>query len=196
MIHPVKGIPGMSSKKFLILCVLISLASHAAMLSLTGLINMRGNPPKEDVMTINLKDPPDNTNKVIEQEKESPPAPQPTKDRLDRQQSAPEETIDLGSIDVKYAPYLKKIKQKIESVWTYPQGAFAREEEGTTVVKFSISRSGDIVSNNILTSSGSDSLDQGTLYVVRSAAPYDPFPREIDLPRLNIIAKFHYRLSE
>ena len=81
-------------------------------------------------------------------------------------------------------------------MWTYPQSALEREEEGTAVLKFSINKSGALIATRILTSSGSKSLDQGVLHVVQSAAPYDPFPRELELSRLHIIARFHYKLAE
>ena len=107
-----------------------------------------------------------------------------------------EDTVDLGSIDPRYTPYLKKIKTKIESIWVYPQAAFEQEEEGVAVVKFSISESGDLLASGIEESSGSNYLDLGALDVVRSAAPYDPFPRDFMLSQLNIVARFQYKLVE
>jgi protein TonB len=107
-----------------------------------------------------------------------------------------EETVDLGSIDIKYSSYLKRIKKKIEDIWIYPKAAFDREEEGVAVVKFSIGEGGDITSSSILESSGHNYLDEGALDVVRSAAPYDPLPREFNISQLNVVARFQYKIVE
>ncbi len=187
----------MPSKKVLILSILISLASHVVMLSLTGLINMQGKSLQEEVLTIHLKDPPvNNTDKTPKGKEEAKPVPPIVKENTNSYRNIREDTVDLGSIDARYTPYLKKIKQKIETLWQYPRSAFEKEEEGITVVKFSVNRSGALVASGIVTSSGSIFLDQGTIDVVRSAAPYDPFPPEFDLSQLNIIARFQYRLAE
>lgn len=186
----------MPPKKLLILFILISFAIHMVMLSLTGLINMQGESPREEVLAIHLSDPPGNTNQSPEGKEETKTAQPIVKKSPDPHGSIREATVDLGSIDLRYTPYLKKIKQKIETIWKYPKRAIEKEGEGITVVKFSINRSGALVASGIVTSSGSIFLDQGTIDVVRSAAPYEPFPPDIDLSQLNIIARFQYRLAE
>jgi TonB family protein len=196
MMRDDKGKTGMQPKKNLILFILISFAIHMAMLSLTGFINMQGKSPREEVLAIHLNDPPENTNQSPEGKEEPKTAQSTVKKNTASHRSKREATVDLGSIDLRYTPYLKKIKQKIETIWKYPKLAFEKEGEGITVVKFSIDRSGALVASGIVTSSGSIFLDQGTIDVVRSAAPYEPFPPDIDLSQLNIIARFQYRLAE
>ena len=187
----------MPSKKILILAIMISLTSHIAMLSLTGFIDMQGKSPREEVVTVHLKDPPEDMDKKSET-KEEPKADRPSVEkRADYYSTVQEEdTVDLGSVDDRYKSYLSKIKKKIENIWKYPQSAFEREEEGVTVLKFSINKNGALIATRILTSSGFKSLDQGALHVVQSAAPYDSFPREFDLSRLHIVARFQYKLAE
>jgi TonB family protein len=186
----------MQSKKFMIFCISISLASHVVMLSLTGFVSLHGKTDREEVLTIHLKDSSENTD-INPEGKEAPNAlPEPVAEKADRYNRVQEDTVEIGNADVRYKSYLKKIKQKIENIWTYPQGAIEREEEGITVVNFTISRSGALIETGIITSSGSKSLDYSALQVVFSAAPYDPFPRELNLSRLNIIARFRYKLAE
>ena len=160
----------MPSKKILILAIMLSLTSHMAMLSLTGFIDMQGKSPREEVVTVHLKDPPEDMDKKSET-KEEPKADRPSVE--------------------KRADY-----KKIENIWKYPQSAFEREEEGVTVLKFSINKSGALIATRIMTSSGFKSLDQDALHVVQLAAPYDSFPKEFDLSRLHIIARFQYKLAE
>jgi protein TonB len=78
----------------------------------------------------------------------------------------------------------------------YPQAAFDREEEGIAVIRFSIGEGGDLTASRILESSGHNFLDQGALDVVRSAAPFDPLPREFNISQLNVIARFQYKLAD
>ena len=184
----------MTSKKILIISVLISLASHVAMLCATGFIDFRGKARKDDVLIVTLKEPTANKDKITEEEKADKPVHQI--EQQDRRRVKREETVDLGSIDIKYTSYLKRIKKKIEGIWIYPQAAFEREEEGIAVVKFSIGEGGDITSSRILESSGYNYLDQGALDVVRSAAPYDPLPREFNISQLNVVARFQYKIVE
>ena len=187
----VKG-PLMPSKKILIISILISLSSHVAVLYVTGLIDFRGKTRNEDVLIVNLKEP-SSIEKVKEDEK---PKPVHQVDEEARRRIKKEETVDLGSIDIKYTSYLKRIKKKIEGIWVYPQAAFEREEEGIAVIRFSIGEGGDLTASRILESSGHNFLDQGALDVVRSAAPFDPLPRELNISQLNIIARFQYKLVD
>ena len=190
-----KGSPSMTSKKILIISILISLTSHVAMLYVTGFIDFRGKARKDDVLIVTLKEPTANKEKIAEEEKADKPVHQ-VEEQVRSRRVKKEETVDLGSIDIKYTSYLKRIKKKIEAIWIYPQAAFEREEEGIAVIKFSIGEGGDITANQIIESSGSNYLDQGALDVVRTAAPYAPLPREFNISQLNIVARFQYKLVE
>lgn len=106
------------------------------------------------------------------------------------------ETVDIDSQDERYAPYLKKIKIKVENIWSYPHQAFERRKEGISTVRFSLDQSGKLGASRIIKSSGYDLLDREALSAVRSAAPYEHFPQDINLSRLHIIASFQYRLLE
>lgn len=183
----------MTPKKILIISVLISLTSHIAMLYMTGFIDFRGKSRKEDILIVTLKEPVANKETSAEEEANKPVH------QVEEELGSPakkEDTVDLGSFDIKYSFYLKRIKKKIEDIWIYPRAAFEREEEGIAAVKFSIGEGGDITSSQIIESSGSNYLDQGTLDVVRSAAPYDPLPQEFNISQLNVVATFHYKLIE
>jgi TonB family protein len=196
MILASKGRPGMPPKKILFLSIAISLVSHVAMLSLAGLINMQGKSLPEEVLTVQLKESPENIAKKEEPKQKPQPAAKPRKENAEQSKKILEDTVDLGDADSKYTAYLKKIKKKIETVWAYPRSAYKREEEGITVIKLSINTRGDLVASGIISSSGSLFLDQGTMNVVKHAAPYEPLPPEFNLAQLNIIARFQYKLAE
>jgi len=174
---------------------MISLTSHVLMLYMTNFLEWRGKVYNEDILTVSLNDPPEKKEKDKEVKKENKPFHQ-LEHNANSRSIKQEDTIDINTLDVKYTPYLKKIKRKIEHIWVYPKAAFEREEEGTAVIKFSISDRGALLASTIVVSSGSNYLDLGALDVVRSAAPYDPIPQEFNLTQLNIVARFAYKLID
>ena len=107
-----------------------------------------------------------------------------------------EETVNIGSSDVKYAAYLSGVKQKILRIWKNPEAAYQMEEEGVVVVKMSIDANGRLSQVALMNSSGFIHLDSSTLDVARAAGPFQPLPRQYDLSRLHIIASFNYRIEK
>lgn len=189
----------MFAKKNLILPLCISVAVHLAILSLTGFVNMRAEESMDNVLTVDLKKSPEKHSARREEKKGLTTL---ARLRIRGTPVSPEhnvydaDTVDLGDPDSLYAAYLKQLRRKIEKLWMYPEGAYAKKEEGVTVVRFSVSRSGTLGDINLLTSSGSALLDEGTFGVIKAAAPYDPLPTNFNLSRLNIVAAFRYRLVE
>jgi TonB family protein len=184
---------GMPSKKVLIFAVALSLISHALLISATGIISIRlGNQKKETTITVSL-----------EQAEKSQKGENTKEDYVKTQDASlpaevtagdnPEEaTVLLDRQDEIYAPYLTKIKKKIEDVWFYPKRAFDEKKEGISTVKFSLNKSGKLVASGIVESSGYESLDRAAVTSIQAAAPYEPFPKNINLSRINIIATFRY----
>jgi TonB family protein len=196
----------MPSKRVVIVFVLVSLVSHLAILSLTGILPVRGESTRENVFTMDLREV--NTAAV---ENNAPPPParpvsraaktaRPGYDAEDAAAASPadvlsvrEETVSLDSVDTPYTPYLKRLREKIGRLWTYPQGAAKRQEVGTTVIRFSVTRNGALDALITMASSGYPSVDESALMAVRSAAPFDTLPA--DLARLTIIATFRSRIE-
>jgi len=183
------------SKAF-ITAMLISLASHVLVLSMPVIGEKPSPRPREGgLLTVHLtesipapkeKDAP----KVPDTVKEKP-APTPAAETVAR-----EDTVNLGSQDSRYRAYLLKIRKRIEHIWQYPPAALRKKEKGTTTARFSINKSGGLSSQDVVSTSGSQILDEYTLAVIRAAAPYDRLPGELGLSKLHIVAAFHYRLSE
>ncbi len=81
-------------------------------------------------------------------------------------------------------------------IWKYPAGSREKNEEGTVVVKISIDAGGHLEQAALMSSSGFENLDAGTLDAVKTAAPFAPLPQAYDLSRLHIIASFRYRMTD
>lgn len=185
----------MPAKKTIILFLLISLAGHLLLLSMTGLIDVQGRGKSKDILTVDIKELWKKHNKNTE-EKKKIEYPKSQIEGETFSNEYPEKTVALDTSDGRYIPYLRKIKEKIERIWTYPLKAVEQKEEGTAVIKFSIASSGTLLEPVIITSSGSKLLDGETVSAVKAASPYDPLPVHLNLSKLNIVAEFQYRLTE
>jgi TonB family protein len=184
----------MMAKKFLIPFVLASLAGHALVLALTTRINWTLSPQEDQtqkVMTVELKAPPEKA------------ARRPTLRRGAQSHVAGaggggsrEDSVALQGEQSPYGAYLIMIRRKIEQRWSYPPQALAQQEEGNAVIRFTINANGTLSGYHVMTTSGSQVLDEGALAVVRAAAPYAPFPEAFNLSRLHITATFSYRMGE
>lgn len=186
----------MDSKKIFLLPVIISIIGHAALITASSMVDLRDNVKAAELFTIQITEP----QPVVEAKKEKKPArekmPESTQEAKPVPEGGREDTVDIGSSDVKYAAYLSGVKKKILRVWTYPVVAYEKNEEGVVVIKLSIDANGTLAQAALMTPSGFVSLDSGTLGVVRSAAPFQPLPQQYELSRLHIIASFRYRIND
>jgi periplasmic protein TonB len=185
----------MDAKKIFLLPVIVSLMGHAALIAASSMVDLRDRDKASQLFMVQIAPPP------AASDPERDHSPTGEKVAKDSQDANPvpsgdrEDTVDIGSADVKYAAYLSGVKQKIMRIWKYPEAAYQQEEEGVVVVKMSIEASGRLSQLALMTSSGFIHLDSGTLEVVRAAAPFQPLPRQYDLSRLHIIASFNYRVE-
>ncbi len=185
----------MDSKSIFIWPVIISIVGHVALITASSMIDLRENAKTVQLFTVQIAQ----SEPVAPPKQEEKPAqetPKPSQEIKPIPQGSREETVHIGSSDVKYAAYLAGLKRRIMNLWQYPAGAFENNEEGEVVIKISIDADGTLAQTMVLTSSGSIHLDSGTLGVVQAAAPFQPLPSQYDLSRLHIIASFHYRLRD
>lgn len=106
-----------------------------------------------------------------------------------------QDTISLDTKDERYVSYFQLIKGKIGSQWGYPSSARDMLIEGELMVMFSLVRGGEVIEVALLDPSGYDVLDDEAVRAIRAAAPFPPFPEHITVKRLNIQARFEYRLT-
>jgi protein TonB len=86
--------------------------------------------------------------------------------------------------------YFALVKGIIESKKRYPEEAKRRGEEGTVVVSFTIDESGNPVNVRLASSSGSPSIDNETLRLIRSLK----FPPPPDGKPINLRVEVEYQL--
>lgn len=71
------------------------------------------------------------------------------------------------------------VKGKINKMRNYPDDARRRNRSGTAIITFSVDERGEILSTQLVTSSGTVSLDRAALVALESARPLPPPPKEI-----------------
>jgi len=98
----------------------------------------------------------------------------------------------LNAPEIQYISYFASIKRKIELVWQYPYEAAAAGIQGELTLDFVIARSGRIDSIGLVRGSGSKILDDEAIRSIRKAAPFDPIPKDYNIPSLQIRGRFVY----
>ncbi|MFO7570050.1 MAG: TonB family protein [Smithellaceae bacterium] len=185
----------MNSRHIFLWPIIISLIAHAALIFVSSIIDLRTNVRAAEIFNVQITAPDEVIDPGADRAaREDEPAPQEEAAMTD--DSVREDTVHLGDPDVKYAQYLSGFKRKIQRIWAYPATAYARRDEGTSVVRISVNADGTLSQIALVSSSGSTHLDEGTLATVQSAAPFAPLPESYNLTRLHVVASFRYRMTD
>jgi periplasmic protein TonB len=124
-------------------------------------------PPPQAQAEVTL---PEETPKQIEEPKPQlqPPAPE---------SRAPPKTEHIGQFTQASAnAYNALVFGHLQRFKRYP--AAARGASGTTVVRFELSRTGQVIASKVSKSSGNAVLDREALELLHRASPFPPFPAE------------------
>lgn len=101
--------------------------------------------------------------------------------------------------EYKYAEYMEKWRSKVETVGNvnYPSEARVQKLSGSLVLDVSLNPDGSISNISLERSSGSRILDDAAINIVKIAAPFDPFPANIqkDIDILHITRTWEFSQS-
>jgi len=103
-----------------------------------------------------------------------------------------DEPIPLDTKEKKYVSYFGRIKQQIQHAWIYPTQGTKKRLTGEVILKFEISKEGNLLDLRLINTSGVDVLDINAIKAVKDAAPFYPFPKTISKKKLSILATFVY----
>jgi protein TonB len=101
------------------------------------------------------------------------------------------------SFDVKemrYLAYLRRLKERIESIWLYPSDAASKGIYGDLIIKFTIKKNGKLGAVEIVRTSGYKNLDDAALSALRDAEPFWPLPDEWGMEAYTIEGHFVYTI--
>jgi TonB family C-terminal domain len=113
-----------------------------------------------------------------------------TRERVESPPQVQEKKPTLSPPADQLSRYFALVKGIIESKKRYPEEAKRRGEEGTVVVSFTIDESGNPVNVRLASSSGSSSIDNETLRLIRSLK----FPPPPDGKPINLRVEVEYQL--
>jgi len=113
-----------------------------------------------------------------------------TRERVESPPQVQEKKPTLSPPADQMSRYFALVRGIIESKKRYPEEAKRRGEEGTVVVSFTIDESGNPVNVKLASSSGSSSIDNETLRLIRSLK----FPPPPDGKPVNLRVEVEYQL--
>lgn len=100
--------------------------------------------------------------------------------------------ISLNTRSYKHMGYFMKLRESIESVWSFPVAARYGGMAGSVQVLFKIGRDGQLMDVRVLESSGYRVLDDEVVNSLKRAAPFDPLPSSWQEKELEITGLFSY----
>jgi protein TonB len=105
-----------------------------------------------------------------------------------------DDTITFDTSDYRYAGYMKKLKEKIESIWVYPPEAAARGIYGDLKIRFTILKNGKLGEVELVRTSGNKLLDDAAMKALKDGEPYWPIPAEWGMESYTVPGHFIYSI--
>ncbi len=100
--------------------------------------------------------------------------------------------LTFDAPELQHRGYMKKLKEKIESIWKYPEEAARRGISGDLYIKFSIHKDGSLGEVELIRTSGYSDFDKAAIKALKDAAPYWPLPDDMKEGELSITGHFIY----
>lgn len=94
-----------------------------------------------------------------------------------------------GSITARTA-YIGALRTRLEKSKVNPGSAFT----GTVIVKFTVNAKGELISHEVVKSSGSKILDRAALESIEKAAPFPPMPAALHEQQFTMSVPYTYRV--
>lgn len=90
--------------------------------------------------------------------------------------------------------YLSRLIAHLNAYKNYPPDARIHREEGTVQLRFSLDRTGRVLSSDVVKSSGFSSLDNEVRDMIRRADPFPPVPPDFHGDRLDLVVPLVFSL--
>jgi len=100
--------------------------------------------------------------------------------------------LTFSAPELKHRGYMRMLKEKIESIWKYPEKAVRKGIYGDLYITFSILKDGTLGEARLIRTSGYKELDEAAMKALREAAPYWPLPEDWEGDELTITGHFVY----
>lgn len=104
------------------------------------------------------------------------------------------DSITFDTSDYRYAGYMKRLREKIESIWVYPPEARMRGLYGDLKIRFTIRKNGKLGAVELVRTSGYKMLDEAAMKALKDGEPYWPVPDEWGMESYTILGHFVYTI--
>lgn len=104
------------------------------------------------------------------------------------------EAFTFDTKEYRFAGYMNRLRDKIESIWTYPHEAAERGIYGDLKIRFTIRKNGRLENIELVRTSGFKMLDDAAMKALKDGEPYWPLPDEWGMERYTIEGHFIYSL--
>lgn len=91
--------------------------------------------------------------------------------------------------------YAARIRSWLHAHKIYPRRAKMRREEGVVQVRFTIDRSGALLTGAIVRGSGNGTLDEEAMATLRRSSPFPPAPQAVTGERIEFTVPIEFMLS-
>lgn len=105
--------------------------------------------------------------------------------------------FDAGEFagELKHIGYMRRMKEKIESIWVYPPDAARLGISGDLYIDFVIKKDGKLGKIEVVRTSGFRELDKAAVKALKDAEPFWPLPEDWEKEDLEIKGHFIYILG-
>jgi len=102
-------------------------------------------------------------------------------------------SFSLSTYAWEWAPYINAMKRKLQQVWFAPAAYYRLGLiYGYTVIRYKVSRDGNLVEYEVLEHRGHESLEQSSINAIESLFPFKPLPNNFPDKTLTITAQLIY----
>lgn len=105
-----------------------------------------------------------------------------------------DDAITFDTSEYRFAGYMRKLKEKIESIWEYPVDARRKGLYGDLRIRFTINKDGRLASIELERTSGYKVLDDAAIKALKDGEPYWPLPDEWGMDSYTISGHFIYTM--
>jgi periplasmic protein TonB len=105
-----------------------------------------------------------------------------------------EHPVTFDTKEYRFAGYMTKLREKIESIWIYPPEAAQRGIYGDLKIQFTINKDGTLGEVRLIRTSGYKMLDDAAIRALKDGQPYWPLPDDWHMKSYTILGHFVYSL--
>jgi periplasmic protein TonB len=116
-----------------------------------------------------------------------------TKRNIEKEEKK-DKTFAFDAKEYKFLIYNQRLKERIESIWHYPEEAAEKGIYGDLIIKFTIKKNGRLGAVEIVRGSGYPILDKAAMEALKEASPYWPLPDEWGMDAYTIEGNFVYTI--